>query len=42
MRKEGVDRMTALVDHRRQIAESDIYALRRIVPKDRGKTWGDK
>jgi 3-oxoacyl-[acyl-carrier protein] reductase len=21
---------------------SDIYALRRIVPKDRGKTWGDK
>jgi NAD(P)-dependent dehydrogenase (short-subunit alcohol dehydrogenase family) len=20
----------------------DIYALRRIVPKDRGKTWGDK
>ena len=22
--------------------DSDIYALRRIVPKDRGKTWGDK
>jgi NAD(P)-dependent dehydrogenase (short-subunit alcohol dehydrogenase family) len=21
---------------------SDIYALRRIVPRDRGKTWGDK
>ena len=21
---------------------SDIYALRRVVPKDRGKTWGDK
>jgi NAD(P)-dependent dehydrogenase (short-subunit alcohol dehydrogenase family) len=21
---------------------SDIYALRRIVPKDRGKTWGDR
>src|ERR1035438_9470767 len=21
---------------------SDIYTLRRIVPKDRGKTWGDK
>jgi 3-oxoacyl-[acyl-carrier protein] reductase len=20
----------------------DIYTLRRIVPKDRGKTWGDK
>jgi NAD(P)-dependent dehydrogenase (short-subunit alcohol dehydrogenase family) len=29
-------------DHRRQIAESDIYTLRRIVPKDRGKTWGDR
>ena len=22
--------------------DSDIYTLRRIVPKDRGKTWGDK
>jgi NAD(P)-dependent dehydrogenase (short-subunit alcohol dehydrogenase family) len=22
--------------------DSDIYALRRIVPKDRGKSWGDK
>ena len=22
--------------------DSDIYALRRITPKDRGKTWGDK
>ena len=22
--------------------DSDIYALRRIVPKDRGKTWGDR
>jgi len=29
-------------DHRRQIAESDIYTLRRIVPKDRGRTWGDR
>jgi NAD(P)-dependent dehydrogenase (short-subunit alcohol dehydrogenase family) len=29
-------------DHRRQIAESDIYTLRRVVPKDRGKTWGDR
>jgi hypothetical protein len=27
---------------RQEIAESDIYALRRIVPKDRGKTWGDR
>ena len=23
------------------VARSDIYALRRIVPKDRGKTWGN-
>jgi 3-oxoacyl-[acyl-carrier protein] reductase len=22
--------------------DSDIYTLRRIVPKDRGKAWGDK
>ena len=29
-------------DQRREIAESDIYTLRRIVPKDRGKAWGDR
>ena len=29
-------------EHRREIAESDIYTLRRIVPKDRGKAWGDR
>jgi 3-oxoacyl-[acyl-carrier protein] reductase len=29
-------------DHRREIAESDIYTLRRIVPKDRGRSWGDR
>ena len=29
-------------EQRQEIAESDIYALRRIVPKDRGKTWGDR
>jgi NAD(P)-dependent dehydrogenase (short-subunit alcohol dehydrogenase family) len=29
-------------EQRREIAESDIYALRRIVPKERGKTWGDR
>jgi NAD(P)-dependent dehydrogenase (short-subunit alcohol dehydrogenase family) len=28
--------------HRRKIAESDIYTLRRIVPKDRGQAWGDR
>lgn len=31
-----------LNDHRDEIAESDIYTLRRVVPKDRGKQWGDK
>jgi NAD(P)-dependent dehydrogenase (short-subunit alcohol dehydrogenase family) len=29
-------------DRRQEIAESDIYTLRRIVPKDRGKAWGDR
>lgn len=27
---------------RRDIAESDIYTLRRIVPEDRGRRWGKK
>ena len=27
---------------KREIAESDIYTLRRIVPKDRGKDWGER
>jgi 3-oxoacyl-[acyl-carrier protein] reductase len=31
-----------LQKHRDELAKSDIYCLRRIVPKDRGKTWGDK
>lgn len=29
-------------EHRREIADSDIYTLRRIVPKDRGRSWGDR
>jgi NAD(P)-dependent dehydrogenase (short-subunit alcohol dehydrogenase family) len=29
-------------EHKREIAESDIYALRRIVPRDRGRMWGDR
>jgi NAD(P)-dependent dehydrogenase (short-subunit alcohol dehydrogenase family) len=28
--------------HRKEIADSDIYTLRRIVPKDRGRPWGDR
>ena len=31
-----------LQTHRDELAKSDIYCLRRIVPEDRGKTWGDK
>lgn len=27
---------------RSELAASDIYTLRRIVPKDRGQTWGDR
>jgi NAD(P)-dependent dehydrogenase (short-subunit alcohol dehydrogenase family) len=29
-------------DHRREISDSDIYTLRRIIPKDRGRSWGDR
>ncbi len=28
--------------HRSDLARSDVYTLRRIVPKDRGFTWGDR
>lgn len=31
-----------LQDHRADLDASDIYTLRRIVPKDRGGTWGDR
>jgi len=30
-----------LHEHRDELAKSDIYCLRRITAKDRGKTWGD-
>jgi 3-oxoacyl-[acyl-carrier protein] reductase len=30
-----------LQEHRRDLDSTDIYTLRRIVPKDRGKDWGD-
>jgi hypothetical protein len=29
-----------LPKHKRELAGSDIYTLRRIVPEDRGKKWG--
>jgi NAD(P)-dependent dehydrogenase (short-subunit alcohol dehydrogenase family) len=31
-----------LPEHREELASSDIYTLRRIVPKDRGQGWGDR
>lgn len=31
-----------LGDHRADLQETDIYTLRRIVPADRGRTWGDR
>lgn len=31
-----------LQQHREDLAKSDIYCLRRIVPEDRGKKWGNK
>jgi NAD(P)-dependent dehydrogenase (short-subunit alcohol dehydrogenase family) len=31
-----------LQQHREELAKSDIYCLRRIVPEDRGKKWGTK
>jgi 3-oxoacyl-[acyl-carrier protein] reductase len=35
------DPWPTLQEHRADIEASDIYTLRRIVPKDRGKDWGD-
>ncbi|MEI6234335.1 MAG: SDR family oxidoreductase [Planctomycetota bacterium] len=34
------DPWSDLASHRDELAGSDIYTLRRIVPGDRGKTWG--
>ncbi len=31
-----------LAEHRSALAGSDIYTLRRIVPKDRGQDWGER
>jgi NAD(P)-dependent dehydrogenase (short-subunit alcohol dehydrogenase family) len=36
------DPWESLQDHRDDLDASDIYTLRRIVPKDRGKTWGER
>ncbi len=31
-----------LPEHRRELAGSDVYTLRRIVPRDRGQGWGER
>lgn len=31
-----------LPEHREELSRSDIYTLRRIVPKDRGYAWGER
>ena len=36
------DPWSTLPNHLSDLAETDIYTLRRIVPADRGKTWGEK
>jgi len=35
------DPWAELPAHRAELEKSDIYTLRRIVPKDRGQSWGD-
>jgi len=35
------DPWESLQQHREDLDTTDIYTLRRIVPKDRGKTWGE-
>jgi 3-oxoacyl-[acyl-carrier protein] reductase len=34
------DAWKELSEYRDELAASDIYTLRRIVPRDRGKSWG--
>ena len=36
------DPWESLPDHREGLQDSDVYTLRRIVPRDRGLTWGDR
>jgi NAD(P)-dependent dehydrogenase (short-subunit alcohol dehydrogenase family) len=36
------DPWETLPNHRAELAQTDIYTLRRIVPKDRGQRWGDE
>lgn len=36
------DPWETLADHKEELKTTDIYTLRRIVPKDRGKNWGER
>lgn len=36
------DPWSTLHEHARDLIDSDVYTLRRVVPKDRGMSWGDK
>jgi NAD(P)-dependent dehydrogenase (short-subunit alcohol dehydrogenase family) len=36
------DPWESLAGHRDDLRKTDVYTLRRIVPKDRGLTWGDR
>ncbi len=36
------DDWASFPEHRDELTKSDLYTLRRIVPKDRGQTWGSK
>ncbi len=36
------DPWEGLAEHRSELQTSDVYTLRRIVPKERGMTWGER
>jgi NAD(P)-dependent dehydrogenase (short-subunit alcohol dehydrogenase family) len=36
------DPWESLAEHRDDLRKTDVYTLRRIVPKDRGLPWGDR
>jgi hypothetical protein len=36
------DPWESLAEHRDDLQKSDVYTLRRIVPKDRGMSWGER
>jgi hypothetical protein len=36
------DPWSELPQHRAELDSTDVYTLRRIVPRDRGQSWGDR